>query len=144
MSLNPLNPQRLKRFSAAEALHAERERRAHARSHRHETLFVQAAIAREDGEVRQTLRCQSADLSRGGLRITLAAAIDPGTVLEVWIKVPDAGRNFYLVGTVRWCECVAGNALIGVAVRDAPGTDYKLWRRMNFGVVPHAPVRCLE
>ena len=134
----------LKRLTTLEALQSPGERRSHARHSRQETLFVQVAIRRDGDEQRQTLRCQSADLSRGGLRLNLEVTLETGTMLELWLKVPEAGHNFYLVGNVRWCDYVTDGVQLGVAVCDAPGTDYKLWRRMNFGVVPFSKLRQVE
>lgn len=142
--LSPPSHSSLKRLTTLEALQSPGERRSHARHTRQETLFVQVAIKRDGDELRQTLRCQSADLSRGGLRLNLEVALETGTLLELWLKIPEAGHNFYLVGNVRWCDLVKGGTQLGVAVRDAPGTDYKRWRRMNFGLVPFSKPRHVE
>ena len=42
---------------------------------------------------RRTLKCASADLSRGGLRLTVAEALPVGALLELWIKLAGACRG---------------------------------------------------
>lgn len=123
----------LKRLTIREALSAPHDRRTHWRTLRTETLFMQLRVSVPGGEERRTLRCESADLSRGGLRIAVATEVPVGSLIEAWIKVQGEPSNFYLVGQVRWCTAQAQGAEIGVALKDAPGTDYKTWRRVNFG-----------
>lgn len=123
----------LTKLTTREALSAPHDRRSHWRAQRTETLFMQLRVRVPGGEERRTLRCESADLSRGGLRIAVATAVPVGSLIEAWIKVQGEPRNFYLVGQVRWCTAQDEGVEIGVALKDAPGTDYKGWRRVNFG-----------
>ncbi len=121
----------LKRLSTKEALGDPLERRLDGRSSRAETLFMQLRMATV-GDERRTLRCQSADLSRGGMRIQTAAEVPIGALIEAWIKIRGEPNNFYLVGEVRWCTANPLGAEVGIALNDAPGTDYKGWRRLDF------------
>ena len=121
----------VRRLSTLEALNARPDRRNHLRTLRQERLFVQLGIDAATGE-RRTLKCDSADLSRGGLRVGLSEALPPGAALEVWIRLVSARRNFYLCGEVRWCVRKSPGFEIGVHVREAPATDYRMWRRLRF------------
>jgi PilZ domain len=131
------HPVALRKLSTKEALSEPHDRRSHWRTPQAATLFMQLRAGSPDGEERRTIKCESADLSRGGLRIVVGSAISVGAPIEAWIKIQGAPGNFYLTGTVRWCNVESPDRTeIGVALRDAPGTDYKLWRRMSFSAVP--------
>lgn len=110
------------------------ERRRHPRIARDEVLFVQADLRDARGTRRTTLRCHAADLSPGGLRLHLAEALPVGTELELWIRIPDADRNYYLAGTVCWCRAGDRETELGVSVRDAPSTDDAAWRAFTEGM----------
>ena len=88
-------------LTTREVLTNPHERRSSRRSRRAETLFVQLAAIIEGETQRRTLKCESADLSRGGLRIQVAEPLPVGNLVEVWIKVTDSPQTFYLVGSVR-------------------------------------------
>ena len=92
-------------------------------------MQVSATLSGEQN--RRTLKCASADLSRGGLRLTVAEALPVGALLELWIKLAGAHRNYYLVGDVRWCVSGDPDYEIGVEVKDAPATDCKTWRGLH-------------
>ena len=119
-------------MTTREVLTNPHERRSSRRSRRAETLFVQLAAIIEGETQRRTLKCESADLSRGGLRIQVAETLPVGNSVEVWIKVTDSPQTFYLVGSVRWCAPTDHGAEVGIAVTDGPATDFKAWRRTNF------------
>lgn len=110
------------------------ERRTHARIPRTEVLFVQVISAPRAGTDRVTLRCRTADLSPGGLCIELEDEIAVGTAVEAWIRLPEAERNFYLAGTVRWYRDGDGCIQLGVGLHAAPGTDFDAWRHLDFAV----------
>ena len=119
-------------MTTREVLTNPQERRSSRRSRRAETLFVQLAAIIEGETQRRTLKCESADLSLGGLRIQVAETLPVGNSVEVWIKLTDSPQTFYLVGSVRWCAPTDHGAEVGIAVTDGPATDFKAWRRMNF------------
>lgn len=122
----------LKRLSTQEALVSKQDRRGHLRTSRQEHLFVQLNSTFSDDQDRRILKCASADLSRGGLRLTVPQALPVGALLELWIRLISARRNYYLVGDVRWCVAVQASYEIGVSLKDAPATDCKTWRRLCF------------
>ena len=121
----------LKRLNLQEALAAKHDRRSVLRIGRKERLFVQLSATASGEQNRRTLKCASADLSRGGLRLTVAEALPVGALLELWIKLAGARRNYYLVGDVRWCVPADPDYEIGVEVKEAPATDFKTWRRLH-------------
>lgn len=126
----PTSP--LTKLSTREALGDPLERRLNSRCSRAETLFMQLRMADPASDERRTLRCQSADLSRGGMRIQTTVEVPNGTLIEAWIKIRGEPNNFYLVGEVRWSTANSHGVEVGIALRDAPGTDYKNWRRLDF------------
>lgn len=125
-------PKTLKRLSTQEALHSRHDRRDHLRTTRKDELFVQLSATLSGEQDRRTLKCESADLSCGGLRLAVSEAFPAGSLLELWIKLAGARRNYYLVGDVHWCVAAAGGYEVGVGVKDAPATDYRIWRRLCF------------
>lgn len=108
------------------------ERRVDPRVGRDEVLFVQAAVPGTGSGERRTIRCRSADLSSGGLRVRIEDGLPVGTSVELWIKLPERERSCYLLGTVCWCAPVQTGAEIGVEVQAGPGTDFEYWRAMTF------------
>jgi len=100
------------------------ERRTRPRLPRKEVLYVQLAAAGAPTGAR-VLRCESADLSSVGLRVSVSEPVLPGTSLEVWIRLAELGCNFYLHGRVRWYSETSGEAGIGMCFAD--GTDYWQW-----------------
>ncbi len=102
------------------------ERRRTPRLPRHETLFAQVDIAADGGGTRRTVRCLSADLSGGGLRLRTDEAMTPGATTDLWVRLESLGRNFLLRGRVRWVDASQGEA--GIAVIWAEGTDYWEWQ----------------
>ncbi len=122
----------LRRLNLQEALTAKHDRRGYLRTGRKESLFVQLSATLSGEQDRRTLKCTSADLSGGGLRLTVTEELPIGALLELWIKLASARRNYYLVGDVRWCIPAHADYEIGVVVKDAPATDIKTWRRLCF------------
>lgn len=122
----------IRKLTTAEALRARHERRAHLRTTRRERLFVQLGPSPDDPANRLTLKCHSADLSRGGLRVRLSEAVPVGAELELWVRVASTRRNFYLTGDVRWCVADGERHEVGIRVTDGPGTDVRAWRKLCF------------
>ncbi len=91
---------------------------------RKEPLYVQLAAAGTPTGAR-VLRCESADLSSVGLRVSVTEPLPPGTPVEVWIRLAELGSNFYLHGRVRWYSTATAEAGIGMCF--AEGTDYWQW-----------------
>lgn len=122
----------VKRLSTRQALQAGHDRRSQFRLARREHLFVQLSATLTGEQTRRTLKCRSADLSRGGLRLALSEALPPGALLEIWIRLANMRRNYYLVGDVRWCAASRRGYQVGVRVKNGPATDYRIWRRLCF------------
>ncbi len=91
---------------------------------RKEVLYVQLAAACAPTGAR-VLRCESADLSSAGLRVSVSEPVPPGTPVEVWIRLAELGCNFYLRGRVRWYSETSSE--VGIGMCFAEGTDYWQW-----------------
>lgn len=105
------------------------ERRRSPRQPRRETLFAQVGVAAQSG-ARRTVRCLSADLSGSGVRVDLEEGISAGTVVDLWVRLADVGRNFLLRGRVRWYDATRRAA--GIEVVFAEGSDYWEWQATAF------------
>lgn len=119
----------LVKLSTPEALALAPERRRAWRTRRRAPAFVQVP---ETSDAARTFKCSAADVSRGGLRLSLDAPLAPGDCVEVWLRLTGASHTSYLAAEVRWCEAGAAGFDVGVAIREAPGTDYQAWRRTSF------------
>jgi len=100
------------------------DRRTRPRLPRREVLYVQvAATAAPHGA--RVLRCESADVSSAGLRVSVSEPVLPCTPVEVWIRLAELGCNFYLQGRVRWYSESSGE--VGIGMCFAEETDYWQW-----------------
>ncbi len=120
----------LHRLSTSEALLAPLDRRVHLRALRADRLFVQTRAA--ETAARRTLKCVTADVSRGGLQLAVDEYLAKGEIVELWLNLTGAKRNYYLLGTVRWCRAEDDRFRLGIRLQDAPGTDFKAWRKLCF------------
>jgi hypothetical protein len=128
----------LTRLSTQAALTARCDRRLHRRVASCAVLFVRSpAIAPVCAEA-GILKTEALDLSRGGLRVRTAQPLPRGTEVEVWIRLSGAPHPFYLLGEVRWCSGECAPFGLGIAVHDAPSTDFGVWRRLVLAGRRHA------
>jgi len=102
--------------------------------HRHEReeplLLRRRAHDQPDDDEPTLVRGTSSDVSAGGLRLTAPLRAAPGEALELWVSWTPNGRKYLLAAHVRWCSHMPGNAQLGVALTESPGTDYLDWRSL--------------
>jgi hypothetical protein len=48
--------------------------------------------------------CNTLDISRGGLRLSLDQELTVGAILQIGVQLSDADDVLYLAGEVRWCR----------------------------------------
>ena len=80
----------------------------------------------------KTLSGSTLDVSATGLRIELNQQIKLDSVLDVWVKLKDNDKRYFLTGNVRWCNEmeVGGYYQIGVVLRERSDTvtDLASWQ----------------
>ncbi|MFK7828215.1 MAG: PilZ domain-containing protein [Congregibacter sp.] len=75
-------------------------------------------------------RCETLEVSRGGLRARINEAVSVGAILQIGVELPGKDEPFYLVGQVRWRmqdEIDASLWLIGFEILNAMGSDIEQW-----------------
>lgn len=75
-------------------------------------------------------RCETLEVSRGGLRVRLEEAISVGAILQIGVELPGKDEPFYLVGQARWRMQdpeIQGAWLAGFEVLNAHGSDIGQW-----------------
>ena len=79
------------------------------------------------------LACNTRNVSRGGLLLSLEQEVTVGAILQIGVDLPAASDTLYLVGEVRWCTA-ASNAdeqapgwYAGFQILNARDTDIARW-----------------
>lgn len=108
------------------------ENRRHPRQPQKEKLFVQAHFVADDPSLSGlTLPCSSTDISPEGVRTRLPQPLEPGTRLELWVKLAKSSHHFLLLGEVRWSNATAEQEYeTGIQLVDAEHTDFPLWQTL--------------
>ena len=84
----------------------------------------------EDGEY---LSCESRDLSRQGLSLSLPQALQVGAIHQPGIELFSREQPLFLVGEIRWCRESAtqpGSWEAGFAFLNSRGTDLAEWEAL--------------
>ncbi len=75
-------------------------------------------------------RCETLEVSEGGLRVRLGEAVSVGAILQVGVELPGEDEPFYLVAQVRWRKRDEERPeywLAGFEVLNAHGSDVGHW-----------------
>lgn len=109
------------------------ERRGATRYQQKEALDMKIAFSSENPNLLGKTVCGSTvDVSASGLRIELNQQIKIDSVLDVWVRLKDNNKRYFLTGNVRWCGEVEenGNYQVGVVLRERSDTvtDLSSWR----------------
>jgi hypothetical protein len=75
-------------------------------------------------------RCETLEVSRGGLRVRLGESLTVGAILQIGIELPGKDEPFYLVGQARWRKQDDENPgfwLAGFEILNAAGSDIEHW-----------------
>lgn len=116
----------IERTGAGEAPNRRRE----PREPRKERLFLQLALSGEQAvSGRPTLFAASANLSAKGLGVHCERDLEPGTLVECWVRVRGCEGNFLLAATVRWSRAAddGDGYELGLELLPEPGTDHLRW-----------------
>lgn len=78
----------------------------------------------------KVVRCNSLNVSSGGLSVQLDEEIIVGALLQLGVELPNRQEPLYLVGEVRWCqpdENATGKWLAGFQLMNALNSDIRHW-----------------
>ncbi len=106
------------------------DRRKHERFKIARVIYVEVVRARSGTEAdNPILRCETADVSIGGLRIWVPESIPQGSMLNLAVPMDDWKNNLELVATAVWtrpCESPAG-FWVGLELEDSGREDMERW-----------------
>jgi hypothetical protein len=74
--------------------------------------------------------CNTLDISRGGLSVSLDQELTAGAILQIGVQLPDAHDPLYLAGEVRWCRAAQEPEQgwsAGFKLMNAGGSDIDHW-----------------
>ncbi len=81
------------------------EKRQHLRLPMQTRTFIELVSPDpEDPASGEIVSCQTIDVSRGGLQVTLERELTVGAILQIGIDMPERESPLYLTGEVRWCR----------------------------------------
>lgn len=114
------------------------ERRGATRYQQKEALDIKIAFSSENPNLLgKTLSGSTVDISASGLRIELNQQIKVDSVLDVWVRLKDNSKRYFLTGNVRWCSELeqSGAYQVGVVLRERSDTvtDLASWRMVFKG-----------
>ena len=107
------------------------EQRTHRRLAERSTIFIETQAASDQHTQQDTIViCSSIEVSARGLRVGVDEAIEPGTILQLGVQLPELATPLYLVGEVRWNapDLERDNGyVVGFELLESAGTDYEIW-----------------
>jgi hypothetical protein len=106
------------------------ERRKHPRIAIERAIYVEVVGRGSRSEAQnQILRCETLDVSVGGLRIWVPEPIDQGSKLNIAAPMEDWKENLELVGQAMWSrEADDGDGYwVGLELKDSTREDMEKW-----------------
>lgn len=107
------------------------QRRKHLRLDIESTTFIELLSPRlGEAESGRMIKCQSLNVSRGGMQVILAEEIAVGDILQIGVDLPGAEDTLYLAAEVRWCLPSKNEQnpwIAGLQILDADGSDIERW-----------------
>jgi hypothetical protein len=111
-------------------LEDDTDRRKHQRVSVEKAIFVEVVKGCGRSEAHNDIiRCETLDVSNGGLRIWVATPISAGTTLNIAAPMDDWSENLELVGEAMWVkEAVDRDGYwVGLALKDSSRKDMEKW-----------------
>lgn len=84
-------------------------------------------------EPKDTLACQTLDISAEGLRISTRKPLAAGRQIELWIRLVNQPGTFLLRGQIRWSEAAGDGYMQGVEIDASKGDssqDSQDWKAL--------------
>ena len=81
--------------------------------------------------------CNTLDVSRGGLRVSLEHELVVGAILQIGVELPDTQDTLYLTAEVRWClqnQEEENSWSAGFALLNAGESDIDRWIALLAGM----------
>lgn len=75
-------------------------------------------------------RCDTLEVSRGGLRVRLGESVTVGAILQIGVELPGRDEPFYLVAQTRWRKQDEENPgfwIAGFEILHSVGSDIEQW-----------------
>lgn len=123
------------------------DRRKHQRFAVGQAIYIEVVDRGGRGEVDNTvIRCETLDVSVGGLRISVPIAIPQGAILNIAVPTEDWKDNLELVGKAMWVrEAVDEQGYwVGLELQDSSREDMARWfkvvHKMKIRAVPPSTV----
>ncbi len=109
------------------------DRRQHERFSFAQAIYVEVVERGSRSEADNTIiRCETLDVSMGGLRIAVPIAIAGGSLLNIAVPLDDWKENLELVGEAKWVREAADRAgyWVGLELKDSSRDDMERWYRV--------------
>ena len=119
-------------------LSAPDDKRRHLRLPIQSTVFIElVSPGVGNASAGRVVTCKTLDVSRGGLRVSLAQELIVGAILQIGGDLPDNRETLYLAGEVRWCEQAEGSEALwfaGFQLLNADTSDIDSWIALLAGM----------
>lgn len=109
------------------------ERRKHPRINIEKAIYIEVVQRKRRSEAHNTIiRCETLDVSAGGLRIAVPIPIAQGSILNIAVPMEDWTESLELVGEAMWVTAASDKAgyWVGLALKDSSREDMEKWFRV--------------
>ena len=109
------------------------DRRKHQRVEVVQAIFIEVVKRRSKSESENTIiRCETADVSVGGLKIYVQQPIAQGSRLNIAVPLDGGKENLELVGEAMWIKPADGveGYWVGLDLRDSNRENMEKWFRV--------------
>lgn len=106
------------------------DRRAHERVNIEKAIYVEIVKRNSRSEAdNKIIRCETLDISVGGLRIWVPEAIPQGSTLNIAAPLDDWTESLELVGEAMWVKPATNRNgfWVGLALKDSSREDMEKW-----------------
>lgn len=111
------------------------ERRAHERVSVAKAIYVEVVTRHKRSEAHnRIIRCETLDISVGGLRIWVPEAIAQGSTLNIAAPLDDWTESLELVGEAMWVKAAENRTgfWVGLALKDSSREDMERWFKVVY------------
>ena len=106
------------------------DRRKHPRFNIERAIYIEVVERWDRSEADNTIvRCETLDVSAGGLRISVPIPIEQGSILNIAVPMEDWQENLELVGEAMWVKAADNREgyWVGLALKDSRREDMEKW-----------------
>ncbi|MFT4822987.1 MAG: hypothetical protein ACI9DH_000199 [Halioglobus sp.] len=111
------------------------ERRAHERVSIEKAIYVEIVKRHSRSEAdNKIIRCETLDISVGGLRIWVPETIPQGSILNIAAPLDDWTESLELVGEAMWVKPATdrNGFWVGLALKDSSREDMEKWFKVVY------------